>query len=148
MNARFAMAAHITGLLAFHESTGCGAVTSDTLARSVNTNPVVVRRLLGDLKKAGLVQTRRGAGGGSVLARSADAITLRDIYEAVSEDSPLIPCAPGTADSSCDLGRQVDGWLHGVIDQAEDALKAQLAQVDIAQLRDVLVDQVSGCRAS
>lgn len=62
---RLAVAIHILALLSF---AGSEYRSSDLLARSVNTNPVVVRRLTGRLKKAGIVDVRRGQGG-TALAR-------------------------------------------------------------------------------
>ena len=67
------------------------ALTSKVLAKTYGTSPVVLRRVLVKLKAAGLVQTKRGVGGGSVLARDATTITVREVYEAVSEGSRLLP---------------------------------------------------------
>ena len=76
---RLAVAAHILALLSF---AGSEYRSSDLLARSVNTNAVVVRRLTGQLKKAGLVEIRRGVGG-TALNRKPEDITLLDVYKAV-----------------------------------------------------------------
>lgn len=148
MSSRFAMAAHIVGMLAWSQQTGRGPLTSDTLATSVNTHPVVVRRLLASLKQAGLVDSRRGARGGSVLACDPDRTTLREIYEAVADDETLLACAPGTATTCCDLGQHVHGWLSAVLADAEEALKSRLGEVSIAQMRDEIDTRASGCTES
>ena len=80
MNSRFAVATHILTLL---YSMGNDPLTSEFIAGSVNTNPVVIRRLLSVLNKAGLTTGRLGAGGGATLARPATAITLLDVHRAV-----------------------------------------------------------------
>jgi DNA-binding IscR family transcriptional regulator len=83
---RFAMAVHVLAVLAYQEG---DHVTSRRLAGSVNTNPVVVRRLLLALQRAGLVDTRKGAGFGSRLSRSPARINLAQIYQAVELDEPF-----------------------------------------------------------
>ena len=64
ISSRFTMAVHILALLALEKNTLC---TSEWIAKSVNTNPVVVRRIIGKLKKAGLVNVRPGTGGAYLL---------------------------------------------------------------------------------
>src|SRR4051812_30052134 len=83
---RFANAVHILALLA----RGDGRPTSSrSLARGVRTNPVVIRRLLPALARAGRVIPRQGAGGGTRLARPAGDIDLLSVYEAVEPDGSL-----------------------------------------------------------
>jgi DNA-binding IscR family transcriptional regulator len=86
ISSRFAVAVHILTLL----ETGRGEpLTSEYVAGSVNTNPAVVRRILSMLARAGLTHARLGAGGGSVLARPAAEISLRDVYRAVECEERL-----------------------------------------------------------
>ena len=81
---RFAVALHVLLLL------GCGQrrgpATSQAIAESVNTNPVVVRRITGHLARAGLVRVRRGPGG-AVLTRPPEQITLADVWKAMNAAS-------------------------------------------------------------
>ena len=80
ISSRFSVGVHVLTLLA---SNPAGELlTSDRLANSVNTNPVVIRRILGQLKKAGLVEVRAAAGG-TYLRRDPATITLLDVYRAV-----------------------------------------------------------------
>ncbi len=141
------MAAHVLGMLALRDRAGLGPATSEELAASVNTNPVVVRRIVGDLRRAGLVQTRRGAGGGTSLARPAAQITLRQAYEAVEEGSRLLPCAPGTAQTRCDLGAKAHAVLRDVMADAEEALRSRLAQTSVATLADRIAASSACCAA-
>lgn len=119
---RFAFAVHVTAVLALNGEKPC---SSEWLAGSVNTNPVVVRRLLSALSKAGLVRSVRGSQGGSVLARSPETITLLEISRAVDEDerSGLHPQAPNSA---CPVGATIIPVLGEVIDRAEAAREAVL----------------------
>jgi DNA-binding IscR family transcriptional regulator len=67
---------------------GKGA-NSELLAKSLNTNPVVVRRILKTLENHGLVKVRPGRHGGVELLRSPADITLEDVYKAVEPDAAL-----------------------------------------------------------
>ncbi|WP_338783719.1 Rrf2 family transcriptional regulator [Streptomyces sp. DG1A-41] len=116
-----------------------GIVTSDQIAASVNTNPVVIRRALGSLRDAGLVVSQRGQGAGWRLARAPESITLRDVYLAVEPD-PLIALHPATPNQQCPVGRGIPPVLRGAYSRAEESMKAELAAVSVA---DVLRETVA-----
>ncbi|WP_026411299.1 Rrf2 family transcriptional regulator [Actinomadura oligospora] len=116
-----------------------GIVTSDQIAASVNTNPVVIRRILGGLRDAGLVVSRRGQGAGWTLARAPEAITLKDVYLAVEPD-PLIAPHPATPNQECPVGRGIPPVLRKAYDRAEESMKDELATVTVA---DVLRETVT-----
>src|SRR4051794_39864473 len=80
-NSQFSMAVHILAMIARSDGRN---VKSECLAGSVNTNAVVIRRLLGQLSHAKLVNSQTGAAGGTRLAKSPTEIRLADIYHAVS----------------------------------------------------------------
>ena len=88
VNQQFATAVHVLTALAFHKKS---LMSSEVLAQSVNTNPVVIRRLLSQLTKAHLVSTTRGKAGGVKLAQEPYAITLKDVYLALSPSDPMAP---------------------------------------------------------
>ena len=134
MNCRFTMAAHMLGMLACSEREDRGSVTSESMARSIQTNPVVVRRLLRDLARAGLVETKRGVGGGVTLAREPEHITLRDVYEAVEEDAELLGRYPSGPSPSCEIAPLVAEYLEGVVGRAERAFKESLEATTVAQM--------------
>lgn len=139
MNARFTMATHILGMLAYGEREGMATVTSERMAESIDTNPVVVRRIVGALHRAGLVETRRGPGGGVALARNPREITLREAYEAVAEDGELLGGYPSGPNPDCPLAPLVSDYLKGVHAQAEEALKARLGGITLDAMADDLV---------
>jgi Rrf2 family protein len=110
-------------------------VTSDQIAASVNTNPVVIRRLLGLLQKGGMVTSHRGANAGWTLSRSADAITLLDVYQAV-EEGPLFGLHPSTPNQRCPVGRGIQPALRKVYGVLEEQLRRQLAETSVEQVLD------------
>ena len=80
ISSRFTIAVHV--LVCIETFKDSYKVTSDFLASSVNVNPVVIRRLLQQLKKAGLINVKRGSGGADI-EKPLDEITLLDLYNAV-----------------------------------------------------------------
>src|SRR5688572_18816669 len=123
ISSRFAVAVHILTLL----ETGRGEpLTSEYMAGSVNTNPAVVRRLLSLLARAGLTRARMGAGGGTVLARPASEITLRDVYRAVECEGPLFSLHPERPNPKCPVGRNIQAVLERATGAAQEALEEQL----------------------
>jgi DNA-binding IscR family transcriptional regulator len=141
MNAssRFAVAVHV--LLVLHINKflrGFDATTSDFIADSVNTNAVVIRRILGMLRKAGLVMSQTGVGGGSSLAKSSEQISLEDIRVAV-EDGPLFHLHYSDPDADCPIGASIQDELGGVIGEAEVALRKVLGEKTLAALADKMI---------
>ncbi|MDB4892664.1 MAG: hypothetical protein JWL61_4519 [Gemmatimonadetes bacterium] len=130
MNTRFAVAVHILTLL--HAQKGAPA-TSEMIAGSVNTNPSLIRRLLSQLAQEGFTMSQMGTGGGALLARSADTITLLDVYRAVDEGRDVIPMHPAP-NPKCPVGRNIQAVLETRIHDAEKALRDELANTTIADL--------------
>ena len=133
MNTRFAVAVHILTLL---EQQRGEPVTSEYIAGSVNTNPSLVRRLVGMLTKAGLTTSQLGSGGGTLLARPAGKISLLDIYRAVDEGE-LFAMHRERPNPACPIGRNIQAALETHFATASKALEDELRQVTIA---DVLAD--------
>lgn len=130
MNTRFAVAVHILTLLAIQ---GDQPTSSQWIAGSVNTHAALIRRLLSALAKAGLTRSQLGAGGGALLARPAEAITLADVHTAVAADQDVLPMHPAP-NPACPVGRHIQVALTAKIDAAERALKTELAATTVAQL--------------
>lgn len=133
---RFAVAIHVLLLLASGEMDG--PATSLRLARSVNTNPVVVRRITGLLARAGLVRVRRGPGGAE-LARPARDISLGDVWQAVNPGGcrPLLPVHPDP-NTACMVGHSIHAVLGDAFAAAEAAMHASLCRTTL----DSLVQEV------
>jgi Rrf2 family protein len=129
-NCRFAVAVHVAALLA--DCAGTPA-TSDWIAASVNTHPVVVRRTLAALARAGLVNSQRGTAGGSFLARAPSRITLLDLYHATDEQDPqaLHHQAPNP---QCPVGANIVPLLAEILTRAERAKQEELARTTVADV--------------
>jgi len=99
---------------------------------------VVIRRLLGDLRRAGLVESRRGGGAGWSLARDLESMTLLDVYEAV-EPGPLFAMHRATPDQECVVGYGIQPAMQGIYEGIEETLRRELARVTLEDVvRDVL----------
>jgi Rrf2 family protein len=129
VNTRFAVAVHVLTLLA---KSGGQASTSDYIASSVQTNPVVVRRILGRLREAGFVSAVPGPGGGFVLAVEPRSLTLRQVYEAVAERGLI--AVHEDANPRCPVGRNIGRLLEEVAGEAEEALRESLSGTTIETL--------------
>ena len=125
---RFAMAVHVLTVLAYKEG---DPVTSTMLAGSVNTNPVIVRRLLLSLQRAKLVDTRKGAGAGSRLSRSPGRINLAEIYRAV-EDAEAFASPSKKPNDACPVGHCMRETLEKVFASAQGALERDLEKTTLA----------------
>jgi DNA-binding IscR family transcriptional regulator len=122
------MAVQVLAVLAYHEG---DPVTSSFLASSVNTNPVIVRRLLLALQRAKLVETRRGAGTGSRLSRSSGRINLAEIFHAV-EAAPPFAAPSRRPNARCPVGRGIRAALERVFASAQTALDRDLERTTLA----------------
>lgn len=130
-NSRFAVSVHMLAYLAYKQG---DAVSSSEIASSVNTHPVVIRRLLTALTRARLVSAQKGAAGGFSLARTAENISLLAIYRAVEPGSSfgrasVAPCP------KCPVGSKIQSALDKVLAKAQSSLEAELARVSIADVR-------------
>ncbi|AMV24714.1 Putative HTH-type transcriptional regulator YwnA [Gemmata sp. SH-PL17] len=129
-SSRFVIASHVLALLAHGDGE---PLTSDWIAGSVNTNPVVIRRILALLAKAGLVATQEGARGGTRLARPAEEINLLSVYRAV-ETGELFASHPQPPNPACPVGCHIQGALAPALDAAEEAMTKSLAQTTVADV--------------
>jgi Rrf2 family protein len=132
MNTRFSVATHI---LTFLQTQAGEPATSELIASSVNTNASLIRRLLSQLSKAGLTKSQMGTGGGALLARPADRITLAQVFGAVDEGGDVFAIHSGP-NPRCPVGRNIQAALRTQIDAAEEALRTQLSKTTIAEMAD------------
>jgi DNA-binding IscR family transcriptional regulator len=111
-----------------------GPVTSDTLAKAMHTNPVVLRRVMAGLRDHGFVQSEKGHGGGWTLARGLPKITLRDVYAALG--SPLLFAIGNRSDTpECLVEQAVNAALDTALRDAETLLLARFGEVTLAMLK-------------
>ncbi|MGG3281924.1 Rrf2 family transcriptional regulator [Paenibacillus solani] len=131
ISSRFAVAIHILTILEMNKA---GVSTSDYIAESVNTNPVVIRRIVGMLSKAGLVEVKPGVAGAR-LAKLPSEITLLDIYHAVhvvQEDSLF--GIHENSDTKCPVGKHIQSAIVPVFSAAQKAMENTLQGVDLEEI--------------
>lgn len=131
-NLRFSVALHILTLLA---AKGTGLLTSEEIASSVDTNPVVIRRVMASLRESGLVESRPGVNGGWKLSKPAASISLCSVFDSVQEDGLL--SMHTHPNPHCPIGGHIREALQDVFAEAEKALHSSLSTQTIA---DVLKD--------
>jgi len=133
-NSRFAVAIHVLALVHFARGNSAGKpVTSERLAECGNTNPVVIRRILGSLRNAGLVASQPGPGGGWHLTRRPAEISLRDVYLATEGES-IFALPRRVPNAGCLIGKRMTAVLEHCFRDAEDALLDRLAAVCVADV--------------
>jgi len=124
---RFSFAVHVMAVLAVEEGECC---SSSRLAETVNTNPVVIRRLLLELHHAGLVRTRRGPQGGAVLSRRPDRINLLQIQAAV-DPQELFGLHPNPPSSECPVGRRLGDVMGYIQRRATRSFTQELRRITL-----------------
>ena len=140
-NSRFAVAIHTLLVLAAKSGQ---PTSSDYIAGSVGTNPVLIRRLMGELRAAGIVASRAGATGGFVLAKEMERIGLDDVYRAV-ESEPLF-ARHEKMSLKCPIGRAVGPLLDRVLGEAEGTMIKTLQRTTLGDLvrSQEMVTQLAG----
>jgi DNA-binding IscR family transcriptional regulator len=129
-NTRLATAIHVAGMLSFADKV---PLTSENIAQSVNTNAVVIRRIIGLLAANNLVKVKMGSGGGAFLARKAEEITLAEIYSALEEGAVFdVPQFEET--HLCVMGKVVRPVLAEVLQTAEKDLIDSLSKTTLADV--------------
>ncbi|MFN4206007.1 MAG: Rrf2 family transcriptional regulator [Agrobacterium albertimagni] len=108
-------------------------LTSEVLARSMGTNPAVLRRTMAGLRRAGHVRSGKGHGGGWQLARPLDRITLLAVYEALDKPT-LFAIGSRSKHPDCRIERAVNATLAGAMQRAETLLLDRFGEVTLDQL--------------
>jgi DNA-binding IscR family transcriptional regulator len=128
-NTQFALAVHMLTLLTADPQT---MQSSELLASSAGSNPVHVRRVLGRLRRAGLVRSRPGPHGGWLPAKGAAGATLADVWRAVNGDDPVLGLHSASPD--CAVGQRIQAELARIDRSAAAALVAELEHTTIDEL--------------
>ena len=140
ISSRFTMAIHMFACI---DTFAGQKMTSDFMAGSVGTNPVVIRKLLQQLKAAGLVEVARGTGGVRI-TRPLDQITFLDIYRAVE-------CTPDEElfhfhekpNALCPVGRNIHSVLDSKLDKVQQAMERELASITLADVKQGIAEQIA-----
>ena len=137
ISSRFTLAVHILACIAVIKDM---KITSNLLAGSTNTNPVIVRKILGQLKNAGLVEVVRGTGGAS-LAKPPEEISFLDIYQAVEcvERGKLFHFHENP-NEKCPIGRNIHNVLDDKLEQVQRAMERELASISMADVQGEILN--------
>ena len=127
---QFAVAAHIMVALGYYNGE---EISSATLAGSVNADSTFVRKSLSKLSKAGLVVTKRGKSGSSVLAHPPRQITLLDIYRA-SAAPPAFAIHSYPVEKTCPVSCHLKECMSGLLSQAQNSFEKSLGKITLADL--------------
>ena len=135
ISSRFTIAVHV--LICIETFKNDYKVTSEFLASSVNVNPVVIRRLLQQLKKAGLITVKRGSGGADT-GKPLDEITLLDVYNAVEcvEEGNLFHIHENP-NQRCPVGKNIHALLDVRLEEIQKAMEREMRSVSI---KDIMED--------
>ena len=129
-SSRLPIATHILLVIQLY---GCDQkVTSDFLASSVGVNPVIIRKTLGQLKRANLVEVNQGIGG-TTLKKSLDQISLLDIFHAVEEDEDLFHFHEHP-NPNCTIGKNIHAVLGGKIRDVKSKFEKDLDSIKLDSL--------------
>jgi Rrf2 family protein len=126
VNTRFATGVHALILLAAEPDV---LQTSEDVARKLNTNPVVIRRVFSLLQQAELVESQKGPNGGSKLARPAKEITLSDVHRALDAGGIFHSASFSGANNS-----KVTSTLDQIFASVSKAVEKELSQTTLSQL--------------
>ena len=132
ISSRFTIAIHIFACIATFEKDY--KITSEFLASSVNVNPVIIRKLLSQLKAAGLVTVTRGSGGAAI-AKPLEEITLFDIYQAVDcvEHGELFHFHENPS-LQCPVGRNIHRVLDDKLERIQNAMEQEMKAITVADI--------------
>jgi Rrf2 family protein len=133
-SSRFVIGIHVLAILA--RAYGRRPVCSTFIAQSVNTNPVVIRRLMASMEQHALVKSLAGRNGGFVLARPPRDITLQEIFSAL-EGSELFRMHAREPSKQCPVGACIARVVSKPLRHAEEAMSAALARTT---LKDVVAE--------
>ncbi len=134
-NSQFSIAVHVLAVLAKY---GDERVKSDILAESVNTNAVVIRRLLCSLNQANLVVSQTGGGGGTMLAKKPPTISLLEIYRAVSPVE-IFALHRQKPNPNCPVGKNIEAVLSRLQAEIGEVVEEKLGRQTLQNIIDSVV---------
>ncbi|MFD1774763.1 Rrf2 family transcriptional regulator [Paenibacillus rhizophilus] len=144
ISSRFSIAVHMLSLI--HVRTDL--LTSEQIADSVNTNPVIIRQISRLLKKSGLLDVKRGSGGAFLLKEAAD-ISLYDVYKAVEvvEEGELFH-THDHPNPNCWVGANINQVLELILLKAQTAMEQVLREISIKEITVLMVQRKNASHAS
>ena len=137
MSSKLSVAIHLLTILTLYRDK---PLSSELLAESVNTNPVVIRRLLGLMREAGFVESRTGVRGGWSLLADPETVTFLDVLRVVEPREEMFALHRSDPNPKCPVGRNICGVLTAIYAEVEAGMAKQLSCTTLAcvvgKLRD------------
>ena len=131
ISGRFAVAVHILTCIDYFQDSQ--NVTSEFVASSVNTNPVIIRQIISRLKAAGLVDVSRGVSG-MRLSRPTESITLYDVYAAVESVKGKLFRFHPNPNPKCPVGKNIRHALGLYLDEIQESFEENLKAVKLSDI--------------
>lgn len=128
-----------------HMANDSKTVTSESLAKSIQSNPAFVRRTLAGLRELGLVQSEKGHRGGWSLSCDLNTVTLKDIYQAVGTPT-LFAIGNRSESSTCGVEQAVNQVTNGVFEEAENLVNRKLENTTLATLNTIIRQQMKNSK--
>lgn len=137
ISSRFTIAIHMLACMDIFKDEY--KITSDFLASSINVNPVIIRKLLSQLKDAGLIDVKRGPGG-AVIAKPLEEITFFDVYRSVDciEENALFHFHENPS-PNCPVGKNIHNVLDDKLIRIQAAMEQELKTITLADIRADLI---------
>lgn len=140
LSTRFAVSVHILSVLYYSKDYACD---SEFIAGSVNTNPVVIRRLVTALKKAGLVEVTPGVKG-IKLKKQPSEISLYEIYNAVENPNSMLFGLHDNTNPACPVGRNINAVLRSEMEIMQNKLMDSMRELSMADVMNGIYTGIMG----
>lgn len=136
ISSRFTIAIHMLACMDVFQDEY--KITSDFLASSIHVNPVIIRKILSQLKDAGLIEVKRGPGGAAI-AKPLEEITFYDVYRSVDciEDNTLFHFHENPS-PDCPVGKNIHRVLDDKLLRIQEAMERELKSITLADLNSDL----------
>ena len=134
---RLSDAIHILSYIEIFQGTD---LSSETIAKSVNTNPVTVRKIMGELKKAHLIKTQNGKAEPK-LTKSASDISLFEIYKSVDKEGALFHADKNT-EPNCLIGSKIQTVLEDTYDDLQQIVEQKMKDIFLSDIIDSLTSHI------
>lgn len=139
ISTKFTIAIHILAAVEYFGKDT--KVTSDLLASSIGSNPVIIRNIMSDLQNAGIIATKRGPGGIKI-ERPLNEITFYDVYEAVEKNKDQLFNFHDNPSPACPVGRNIHAALDSKLADAQKHFEEDLKHYTIADVENDIVKEV------
>ena len=133
VRSKFAIITHITTFLAKYNDEW---ISSSHLARSININPVLVRKELALLKSRNLIESKEGKNGGVRLSKKASKITLSDIFELVKGDDYIFGYSKNKGNPDCPIGSQMNKNLSKLYEELDELVNDKLTKITLEEFKN------------